>query len=348
MSDNQLESYVRIPYLSYIRAIACFFIIVLHTATVTEILYRDQLTEPQIAFSKIIVHACMWAVPCFLMVTGVLQLKENQDNSLQVIVKVFIWRILKALIFCCIIFRIFDTAMDKEAFSIRIVGDILKDIFTGGSWSHLWYIYMLIGLYLFLPIFRAIVKQSDAKTLKYLIGLTVFFLSVLPLTQIRGWESAFIIPLATIYPVYLIAGYAIDKNIIRIGKPLAIGLTAAGLVLTVLMTVCKVYSSAELPAVFIGSYASPATVILSFGVFVLFKDWHLPPAGDRILYRIDRCSFGIYLLHMIFIRLIFRYWGFNPFTHGAAATILITLGVFIVSYLLVEVLKYIPIVKNVL
>ena len=39
--------------------------------------------------------------------------------------------------------------------------------------------------------------------------------------------------------------------------------------------------------------------------------------GEKILLSIDKCSFGIYLIHMIFVRLTMKEMGFDPFDYGA-------------------------------
>ncbi|MGI6205289.1 MAG: acyltransferase [Anaerovoracaceae bacterium] len=336
--------YVRIPYLSYIRVAACFAIIILHTFSAAEIIFRDQLTQGQEMASTMLVYVSMWAVPCFIMVTGVLQLNPERELTMKELFGTFIWRIVAALILCCVIFQLFDLLMDGETLNAANILQAFVKLFLGTSWAHLWYLYMLIGLYLFLPFFRLITKHGSDALIKYLLIVCLFFISVLPLTQLLGEDvrSAFIIPLTTIYPVYLFLGYAIHHGIWKIGKPLAITMIVASALLTIAGTWYKVFHDQDLPGIVVGSYASLIVVVLSCGVFALFRDWTLPDALDRVMYDLDRCSFGIYLFHMIFIRLVLRYWKFNPYEYGAWAFVVLILAFFVISYALVKILKLIP------
>ena len=50
----------------------------------------------------------------------------------------------------------------------------------GPPWYHLWYLYMLIGLYLLTPIYRIFVKNAEEKDIRYLLILFFLFGLVLP------------------------------------------------------------------------------------------------------------------------------------------------------------------------
>ena len=75
-----------------------------------------------------------------------------------------------------------------------------------------------------------------------------------------------------------------------------------------------------------------------------------PNFVGRIFLEIDRCSFGIYLIHMIFVRLVLRYWRVNPYASNVTILVFIgiVLGILIVSYGITALLKLIPGVKKIL
>lgn len=346
--ENRKSGSSWIPYLSYIRAVACFVIVILHTMNVSVILYGDSITAGEKTFSMTLVYASMWAVPVFIMVTGVLQLGSRTELTIKNLFTVLIWRMVKALILCCVVFRLFDMFMDGEAFTLGNILQAFSKLFMGQSWAHIWYLYMLIGLYLLMPFFRLITKNGSDMIIRYGLVVTIFFISILPLTKVFGIESAFAIPLTTIYPVYLFAGYAIHNDILKIRRVPAALITAAGLALIVILSVLKGGSYPDLPDIVIGSYASFAVVLLSFGVFALLKDIELKNVIGKILRSIDKCSFGIYLLHMIFIRLVLRYWQFNPYEKGFALTAFLIVAIFAVSYALVFVLRKLPVLKKII
>ena len=63
---------------------------------------------------------------------------------------------------------------------------------------------------------------------------------------------------------------------------------------------------------------------------------------------LDECGFGIYLLHMIFLRLFLRYLTWNPFVMGEWTIFVLALGVFLLTAVLVALLRKIPRVNEVL
>ena len=60
--------------LSFLRAVACVAIVVLHTVNSAAILYEGRISRVDYGVSMAVVEALAWAVPCFLMVTGALLL----------------------------------------------------------------------------------------------------------------------------------------------------------------------------------------------------------------------------------------------------------------------------------
>ena len=340
--------YVRIPHITYIRAIACFFIVILHTMNVSVILYGDQITLKQNMFSMMAVYLCTWAVPAFLMVTGALQLNPGIKLSIRDLFAVYIWRVLKALILCCLVFQLFDIGMDGEGFTPGNILGAFTDLFLGKSWAHLWYLYTLIGLYLLMPFFRMITEKCRIGDMRYGLGITLLFISCLPLLRLADIQTAFVIPLTTIYPVYLFMGYAIEHGHFAMRKLYFGLLAAAGCLMLVGLTVYKYLAFTDMPDYLLGSYAAVPAVVLSFGVFGLMKGLKAGPALDKALLAVDRCSFGIYLFHMIFIRLALRYWQINPYQYGAWMFAVIVTVIFAISFVLVWILKKIPVINRII
>ena len=60
----------------------------------------------------------------------------------------------------------------------------------------------------------------------------------------------------------------------------------------------------------------------------------------------DQCGFGIYLIHMIGVRAVMKWVGFNPYAHGPVFCIIaMVLLFFAVSYLITLALRSIPKLK---
>lgn len=338
--NNRIRGY------SYLRAVACVAVIALHTVNVAEILYKDTLTATQLSLSLAAVYALMWAVPCFVMVSGALLLDPGREVGLGKIYKKYLFRVVIALILFGLFFRGFDMFMDGEPFAVSSLLKGLINVFTGESWAHLWYLYLLIGIYLLLPFYRMIAAHSSKKLLRYLLLIYVLFLSLLPLTRLFGVESGFYIHVSTIYPFYLFAGFAIADHALKPSRPLAVFILIFATAATIVLTLVRYEYRFENLDLLLQSYASIFVILQGVALFSLFAS--MPQKGEkpslfgRMLLFIDENCFGIYLLHMVWIRLVLRYMEVNPYESSLWLFPVLILANLIVTALIIFLLRRIP------
>lgn len=334
---------------SYIRSLACIAIIILHTVYSAVLLFGSDIDAQTNITSMAVVDSMMWAVPCFIMVTGALLLETERKITYKKLFGKYILRIFAALVIFGMVFRVFDIIMDKEPVSVAAFLKGLYEIFTGTSWSHIWYLYLLIGLYLLLPFYKKVVDNSSAKEIKYLLAVYIIFLSILPMLEIWGINCGFYIHVSTIYPFYLFGGYAIYKHIYCPGKAASLVMFIIATLLIIGCTVVRwIY---DIPSMeILWGYASLFVIMQAVGFFALLKD--VKHTGFRavkwLLLKLDECSFGVYLIHMIFVRLILRYIGFNPYENGGIlAFVAVIAGILVISYAITWILKRIPFLKKI-
>lgn len=334
---------------SYIRSLACIAIIILHTVYSAVLLFGSDIDAQTNITSMAVVDSMMWAVPCFIMVTGALLLETERKITYKKLFGKYILRIFAALVIFGMVFRVFDIIMDKEPVNVAAFLKGLYEIFTGTSWSHIWYLYLLIGLYLLLPFYKKVVDNSSAKEIKYLLAVYIIFLSILPMLEIWGINCGFYIHVSTIYPFYLFGGYAIYKHIYCPGKAASLVMFIIATLLIIGCTVVRwIY---DIPSMeILWGYASLVVIMQAVGFFALLKD--VKHTGFRavkwLLLKLDECSFGVYLIHMIFVRLILRYIGFNPYENGGIlAFVAVIAGILVISYAITWILKRIPFLKKI-
>lgn len=339
----------RFTQLSLMRVIACVGIIVLHTVFAANEYYAAKITFSENLVSRMVENNMMWAVPAFVMVTGVLQLNPQKPLTLRKLYRKYILRVLIALICCCIIFRIFDMIMDGETFSVAGVLQAFVELVTAKCWGHLWYLYLLIGLYILLPFYRMIMERASEKELRYLCLVYFVFVSIFPMIESYGVHIGFYISESIIYPLYLLLGYMIFYGMIRISRGKGIALIAASTIVILGMDWLKYTSTMDIPSELFG-YASPFVIVQTIGVFAVICNCKtVEGRSSRILEVLDKCSFGIYLIHMVFIRTIFRYIGWNPFDSLPLVTLaLAVIGIFLVSFAVTWILRKVPAVNRVL
>ena len=334
--------------LSLIRVLSSLGIVYLHTANVSEILYREELSKTAQSFTLLGVYCFLWAVPCFLMVSGSLLLEPSRSLSIGKIWKKYISRILLALFVFQIFFSFFDSFMDEEPLTLHFLVDGIYNAFSGKGWAHLWYLYLLIGLYALTPLFRLIAEKQ--KLLNYHLLVFFIFLSIFPALSVFHITPGFYIPIASIYPFYFLMGYTLRKN-----KPrplLSILLFFTGTLGIILLTFLRYLMELEQLDPLITSYSSPFVVLSSVGIFsFLFscadKNQYLKKVKKPLLF-FDENGFGVYLIHMVFLRLVLRYWEINPYEWGVPFFLLFPLLVYALSAFIIALIRKFPILRKLL
>jgi len=339
----------RIPQLSSVRVFACIGIVMLHTVFAANEYFTQTITPVENMISRMVENNMMWAVPGFVMVTGVLQLDPGRSLSWKKLYGRYVLRILLALIGCCLLFRIFDMIMDGEGFTAAGLLQAVTELITARCWGHLWYLYLLIGLYVLLPFYRMIAKHSTDRELQYLCCAYLLFVSIIPMIESSGIHIGFYISESIIYPLYLFLGYMIQKERLQISRGTGLILLLCSTIVILVLDYLKYGWSIEIPSEWFG-YASPVVIAQAIGVFtVICKGRPVAERRTRLLRTLDECSFGIYLIHMVFIRLLFRYLQWDPYQYLPAAGLAVAIaGILLLSFVIVWALRKIPGIRWVL
>lgn len=223
--------------------------------------------------------------------------------------KVFI-----ALIAFVFVYRFFDMIVAGEGVSLNGFMKGFVQFFTGTSWSPLWYLYMLIGLYALLPLYRRITQAATYKELQYGIIVGFIVLSLFPLTALFNIKLNFTIHIASIYPFYLFLGYLLYNDIIKINKKTNIIIFIVSIVLIIGVVYYRWMHNVETFNLLL-SYASPLSILLSASLFHFFKS--IKPISIKGLHKaliaLDQASFGIYLIHIIFVKYFLAILHYNPY-----------------------------------
>lgn len=334
----------RVYYLDMLKIIACFAVVMIHTTA--ENWYTQEITTHWLinnaynAMSK-------WAVPLFVMVSGALFL--SKDIPLK---KLFTKYILKMLILL-FVWGMLYWCFAAKSISIEVLIDSLKKILSGKVYSHLWYLFMLIGLYLITPIIRGFVKNADRTVLFYSIFLLFAIQVILPyftsdIASLSTFIKAFKISPLSEYLLYYLAGYYISSFEIKKWKRIVL-YSVAFSVMTAMVIISNVVSLRQGSAYSICGYFSIGVSLTAFAMFLFFKhaeDFIGRTKVKNVVSFIAPLTFGIYLLHFSVIK-VFTQFGIhsnmiNPIIGAPVSAFL----VFIVSGIIVFLFLKIPVVKK--
>lgn len=153
----------RILYLDWLRVIAAFMVVGIHTYGMLYLDCPKGMAEYYLGFwTGEIVRS---AVPLFFMISGALLLRPGYDanpkkmvnKALKTLVLMFIWSFVFAL------FTLHPITIKGLIFST------IKGPF------HFWFFEILIGLYLLTPVFKAITEYKDGIITRYYLLLFAFF-----------------------------------------------------------------------------------------------------------------------------------------------------------------------------
>ncbi|WP_455587350.1 acyltransferase [Bacteroides sp.] len=268
-------------------------------------------------------------VPLFVMITGALLLPVREEAS--VFYKKRIPRVLFPFLIWSVLYNLFPWVTGLLGLNPNVILDffpyagedvmrqslsvaieyILQIPFNFSILAvHMWYIYLLIGLYLYLPVFSAWVeKASERAKLWFLMawGVTLlipyynYFVSGY-LWGTCSWNSFGMFYAFAGFNGYLLLGHYLRNLDWSLSKTLAIGIPmfAVGYTVTFLgfryITSLPEYTDEMLELFFL--YCSLNVVMMTIPVFMLAKKVKVRSEGiKKALANLTLCGFGIYMVH---------------------------------------------------
>ena len=293
--------------ISLLRILATILVIFGHTCST---IYQNPDLFPLTTAQKhfFVCTIFRWTLPTFLMITGALLLKPGKKICYRDCLGKYCKRMILALIIFGVPFAgLMQYAKGGRGFDL--VWKSFAAILTGESFSHLWYLYLLIGIYLIMPILRAFTEKAGEKENLYaVIILFVFTICVPTLNRICGWHIVFSVPLG--YSVfYVLSGYYLMYCVkVRNKWPLICGI--------VLITgILIVFSCLE---IFPEEWEQNDNLLVAAEAvlfFCVFKEITLH-RDNSLIWKADRLCFAVYLIHPLFIQFCYRFLGITPLSAG--------------------------------
>lgn len=170
--ENRKEKTNRIYYLDILRVVACLAVIVIHSST--QYVIKD-FGSFNFWIGNIFDGITRIGVPIFVMISGALMLDKNYKYTNKKIIQ-HIKKLIIFFIFWSLIYTIIYHIIIK--YNCINVREVVLSFVEGNV--HLWFIYMIIGLYLIVPLLRLWVKDENKKYIEYFIMLSMIFSFFIP------------------------------------------------------------------------------------------------------------------------------------------------------------------------
>ena len=294
--------------LDIIKTVAIITVLMTHISASFVILFP--VSSPEFIWGNIIDSLSRIGVPLFVMVSGALFLDEDKPFDAKSFFRKHLLKMVVLLVIWSIVYGIFYSMVS----GVSILDYIFN--FAGTLYPHIWYMYMIIGLYLITPVLRLFVKRENSKYILYFIILSVcgnFIPSFLGIFKnifgftVANYSSRLYLNFASGYTTYFLLGwYITNVDIKKKAKNILIALGGMGLILMIVLT--QAFES-SIPASYQFTYDSLSILpfVYSLGSFLLLYRKENTKKNRKVFHFISKYTFGIYMLHIIFLEIFMNY-----------------------------------------
>lgn len=354
----------RIFWVDLLRFIAIIMVIAIHCSDPFNV-SPEARSNPDFNYWGAIYGSLLRAcVPIFVMITGLLLLPVKMNigefyrkRLLRIAVPFLLWSVLYNLfpwitgvlgLPSTIISEVFAYAPKDAAqtFKSALVQISLIPIKFNVYTVPMWYIYMLIGLYLYMPFFSAWVEKSTPGQRKvfFVIWLCTLFLPYAysfyskELFGLSAWNSFGTFYYFAGFNGYLLLGYILTHRfkVWSFRKTLLVSIPLFGIGYGITFSgfkwmVANPNSSEEQIELFF-LYCSPQVLMMTLAIFLFVRTFKVKSSKWREVFsNITKCGFGIYLIHYFVVG--FGYWLANILAIPISLKIPVTAAiVFLISW----------------
>ena len=331
ISDN------RIVWLDVIRCVAMIMVIGVHCIDPFYISPTMRAIPEYTHWAAIYGSLLRPSVPLFVMMTGLLLLPVKKQ-PLGKFYKKRIYRVLFPFLIWSVLYSMFPWVTGVLGLPKEIIGDFfcytqgqesqslidsLKDVAMipfnfSHKENHMWYIYLLIGLYLYMPFFSAWIENADRKTKRafLLIWIISLFIPYLKeyvancLFERSGyvfgtdtWNEFGLFYYFAGFNGYLLLGHYVKKgNDWSLMKTfiLCILMFAVGYYITYtgFSTTASNPNATDTEMELFFTFCSPNVLLMTLATFLLLQKVVITNSTViKVLANMTQCGFGIYMVH---------------------------------------------------
>lgn len=287
-----------------------------------------------------------WVVVVFVMISGALFLNPDKQITTKDIYHKYIKRLLITYLFWWIAYGCISLAVTSiSAHSLVFKMNYLIPHF------HLWFLPMLMGVYVFIPILRKVV--TDSLLTKYVL---IIWFGYIVISFIIGAIGVEIPQISVLFIQNIVVGYVgyfllgkfvssltLEKKGIKI--VILVGILGA---ITILLGNIIVSRATENGGQRFSNDLSPHIAMMAVSIFVVIKEKSYRFGGFvyKMVEYVRKDLFGIYLIHGIYL-LFFNRTFFRDLGNHIITLPIISIAVFSASLFTCKLMRKIPLLKRV-
>ncbi len=326
------------PIFDYLRLICCLEIIFVHVI-------KDRFDVKGASLQGI----ARISLPMFFLLSGALILASGREIKLgefylKRVEKILIPFMIYSLYYSCWLnqgHRILEVpTKDSLIFGFRYIPNGIKELLQNQVYFHFWFMYALIGIYIFIPFFQKGLKALNQTYLRALVIVILIMSSFEVYLPLIGIQFGFT-NLVFGWVMYPIVGYALLQIKNRKYWWWIMSAGIASLILTIIWRV----NAGSTEALCTNFYdLAPHMLIQTCGMFTFFMLIEEPLTHfvwiNRIVTWVSRYTFSVYMIHGF---ILIYYMGTHPGCDSSLracvkTTIIISLLSFVFSVLVDSIL----------
>lgn len=344
----------RKQFLDVLRVLATCAVVLMHVLTGATDVTDASIVPEYRSLLLSVMDLVTWCVPIFLLISGYLFLNPERTLTYPVMIKKYCRRIALAILLFGVPYAASELVVAERTFRIRMIPEALKMTLMGHTWSHMWYLYLILFLYLITPLLKKVLRVLPVRGVVTMMAVIFLGSSVAPfLNKVLDVNSIPVLPDGGVYFLYYLCGYffavrevCVDKGrnaggqMVESGSGRRAGENTewCGETQNVEIRAWNVWLTAAVAVLALGTilsrtlagfsiqmaYNYPFTVLLA--VLLFAAGWN--GGGDsaalaaREKDRIHRIpwqeagalSFAVYLVHPVYVNLLYKFVKITPFT----------------------------------
>lgn len=144
----------RKQFLDVLRVLATCAVVLMHVLTGATDVTDASIVPEYRSLLLSVMDLVTWCVPIFLLISGYLFLNPERTLTYPVMIKKYCRRIALAILLFGVPYAASELVVAERTFRVRMIPEALKMTLTGHTWSHMWYLYLILFLYLITPLLK--------------------------------------------------------------------------------------------------------------------------------------------------------------------------------------------------
>lgn len=332
----------RKQFLDVLRVLATCAVVLMHVLTGAVDVMDASIMPEYRGLVLSVMDLVTWCVPVFLLISGYLFLNPERKISYPVMMRKYCRRIALAILLFGVPYACSELIVTEQTLRMGMIPEAVRLTLTGNTWSHMWYLYLILFLYLITPLLKKMLEAIPVWAVVAVMAVLFLGSSVMPfVNKVWNISSIPVLPDSGVYFFYYLCGYlfavrevGVDKGrnaggqMVESGSARRAGdntewdgetqnvgsrtwnvwlIAAAVLIMGMILSRTLAGFSIQM------AYNYPFTVLLSVLLFAAGQSGSIQK--HRIPWQeAGTLSFAVYLVHPVYVNLLYKFVKITPFT----------------------------------